>query len=104
MLKVLITDAAGAVHELQGADGDNVMQLARAAGLPVLGECNGSMACATCHVIVDPTWAEKLDPPEDDEEATLDTLFQLTKTSRLGCQIRLCPDVDGISLRLPDAA
>ena len=86
---------------LQGAQGDTIMQLARAAGLPVLGECEASLACATCHMIVDPAWAEKLDPPSDDEEAMLDTVFDLRPTSRLSCQIRLSPALDGIRLTLP---
>ncbi len=86
---------------LQGAAGDSVMQLARAAGLPILGECNGSLACATCHVIVDPDWASKLPAPSDDEEAMLDTIFDLQPTSRLSCQIRLSPALDGIRMSLP---
>ncbi len=85
MPRALVTDAAGTVHMLPGAPGESLMHLARAAGLPVLGECNGSMACATCHVIVAPVWAERLPPPSDDEEAMLDTVFNLTPTSRLGC-------------------
>jgi 2Fe-2S ferredoxin len=86
---------------LQGAEGDSVMQLARAAGLPILGECNGSLACATCHVIVDPDWATKLPAPSDDEDAMLDTVFDLQPTSRLSCQIRLSPALDGIRMSLP---
>jgi 2Fe-2S ferredoxin len=86
---------------LQGAEGDSVMQLARAAGLPILGECNGSLACATCHVVVDPDWAAKLPAPSDDEEAMLDTVFELQPTSRLSCQIRLSPALDGIRMSLP---
>ncbi len=88
-------------HVLQGQDGDSVMQLARTAGLPILGECNGSLACATCHVIVDADWIGKLPPVSDDEEAMLDTVFDLTPTSRLSCQIRLSPTLDGIRMRLP---
>ena len=65
----------GAETVLRGQPGDSVMQLARAAGLPVLGECNGSLACATCHVIVDPAWTGRLLPLSDDEEAMLDTVF-----------------------------
>lgn len=86
---------------LQGAEGDSVMQLARAAGLPMLGECNGSLACATCHVVVDAHWAGLLPPPTDDEEAMLDTVFELSPTSRLSCQIRLSPALDGIRMSLP---
>jgi 2Fe-2S ferredoxin len=100
MLKVIVTDAAGTAHLLTGKPGDSVMQLARAADLPVLGECNGSMACATCHMVVDPAWAGRLDPVSDDEEAMLDTVFHLTPTSRLSCQIRMTPELDGIRLSL----
>ena len=77
------------------------MQLARAAGLPVLGECNGSLACATCHVIVDPAWADRLPPVSDDEEAILDSVFDLTPTSRLSCQIPLSDALDGLRVSLP---
>ena len=86
---------------LHGQAGDSVMQLARASGLPILGECNGSLACATCHVIVDPAWAAKLPAVSDDEEAMLDTVFDLKPTSRLSCQIRLSPELDGIRMSLP---
>jgi 2Fe-2S ferredoxin len=101
MPRAHVTDAAGTIHVLQGAAGESLMQLARAAGLPMLGECNGSMACATCHVIVEPGWAEHLPPPSDDEDAMLDTVFDLTSTSRLSCQIRLSDALDGIGVALP---
>lgn len=101
MLHALVTDKLGTTHRLSGREGDSIMQLARAADLPVAGECNGSLACATCHMIVDPAWAEKLAPVSDDEEAMLDTVFTLTATSRLSCQIRLSAALDGIRLSLP---
>ncbi len=100
-MQVLVTGADGAVHTLTGQTGDRVMVLARAAGLPVKGECEGSVACATCHMIVDPVWAARLDPPNEEEESMLDTVFDLTPTSRLSCQIRLTPELDGLRLRLP---
>ena len=100
-MQVLITDAGGTVHGLSGQAGDRVMVLARAAGLPVKGECEGSVACATCHMIVDPAWASLLDPPGEDEETMLDTVFDLTPTSRLSCQIRLTPALNGLRLTLP---
>eukprot|EP01037_Dinobryon_pediforme_P001454 gene1454-1475_t len=77
------------------------MQLARASELPVPGDCNGSLACATCHMIVDPEWAGKLTPVNEDEEAMLDAVFNLSPTSRLSCQIRMTPELDGIRLALP---
>lgn len=101
MPTVIIRDRDGLVHALVGRDGDSLMQIARAAELPVIGECNGSLACATCHVVVDPDWADRLAPVSEDEEAMLDTVFKLTPTSRLSCQIRLSPALDGLRLSLP---
>ncbi|MDD2877385.1 MAG: 2Fe-2S iron-sulfur cluster-binding protein [Acidiphilium sp.] len=98
----LILDRNGTEHKLFARPHETLMQIARAAGLPMAGECNGSMACATCHVIVAPEWAGRLAPPGDDEEATLDTLFNLTTTSRLGCQIRMTDGLDGLTVRLPE--
>jgi 2Fe-2S ferredoxin len=97
-----ITDVDGAQHMLTGAAGDSVMQIARAAGLPVLGECNGSMACATCHVILDADWADRWPPPCAAGAGTLDTVFNLQPTSRLSCQIVLDDTTDGIRMRLPE--
>ncbi len=101
MPEIIVTDRAGAAHLLSGRDGDSVMQVVRAADLGVLGECNGSMACATCHMVVDPAWASRIPPVGDDEEAMLDTVFNLSATSRLSCQIRLTQDLDGLRLSLP---
>jgi len=101
-MQVVVTQG-DAIHVLPGQVGDRVMVLARASGLPVKGECEGSVACATCHMIVDPLWIDRLDPPTEDEEAMLDTVFDLTPTSRLSCQIRLTPALDGLRLSLPPA-
>lgn len=86
---------------LQGGEGQSVMQVVHAAGQPGFGECSGSLACATCYVVVDPDWAARLDPPSDDEEAMLDTVFDLAPTSRLSCQIRLSAATDGIRVSIP---
>ncbi len=96
-----IVDGPDGETVLTGGAGDNIMQLARTAGLPVLGECNGSLACATCHVIVDDAWMAKLPPISEEEDAMLDTVFDLTPTSRLSCQIRLIDALDGLRVRLP---
>jgi len=96
-----VIESPGGETVLQGQPGDSVMQLTRAAGLPMLGECNGSLACATCHVIVDGAWTARLPPVTDDEDAMLDTVFDLTPTSRLSCQLRLTDALDGLRVRLP---
>ena len=66
------------------------------------GACGGSCACSTCHVIVqDPDVYDKIPEPDDDENDMLDLAFGLTETSRLGCQVKMSPEVDGIVVKLP---
>ena len=59
------------------------------------------MACSTCHVIVDPDWSGKLSRPAEEEEDMLDLVYGLRRTSRLGCQIIMTAELDGLTLRLP---
>jgi ferredoxin len=66
------------------------------------GACGGSCACSTCHVIVqDPDMYDKIPEPDDDENDMLDLAFGLTETSRLGCQVKMSPEIDGIVVKLP---
>ena len=67
------------------------------------GTCEGQMACSTCHVIVDAAWFDRLDAPSDYEEDMLDLAMGLTQTSRLGCQVTLRAEDDGLEVRLPQA-
>ena len=60
------------------------------------------MACSTCHLIVSEDWFEKLPDASEEEEDMLDLAYGLTKTSRLGCQITVTEDLDGLVLKLPD--
>ncbi len=99
MISAIVAGPTGETA-LQGPEGTSLMIAAQRAGL-VTGDCEGSLACATCHVVVDPAWAAKLPAPNDDEEAMLDTVFDLQPTSRLSCQIRLVPALDGIRVSLP---
>jgi ferredoxin len=59
------------------------------------------MACSTCHIVIDADWYKKLPPPSEDEEDMLDLAFGLTRTSRLGCQITITADNDGLRVKLP---
>lgn len=81
--------------------GMSVMEIARKNGVDIEGACEGSLACSTCHVIVDPDWFARLKPASEDEEDMLDLAFGVTKTSRLGCQIVMSPAIDGLVVRLP---
>src|ERR1700743_308498 len=66
------------------------------------GACGGSCACSTCHVIVESEdYYNKMPEPDDDENDMLDLAFGLTKTSRLGCQVKMTKDLDGLVVRLP---
>ena len=71
--------------------------------MPLEGTCEGQMACSTCHVIVDPEWYDVLQTATEDEEDMLDLAFGLTHTSRLGCQIKMTEELDGLTVSLPTA-
>ena len=83
--------------------GSRLLDIAQNVGQPLEGTCEGQMACSTCHVIVDPDWYDLLAEASEDEEDMLDLAFNLTKTSRLGCQIIITEELDGLTLRLPAA-
>ena len=59
------------------------------------------MACSTCHVILPDEWFARLPPAVEDEEDMLDLAFGLTRTSRLGCQIIMSDELDGLTVTLP---
>jgi ferredoxin, 2Fe-2S len=83
--------------------GRNMMEAAVAANVPgVVGECGGSLSCATCHVSVDATFAAATGRPESFEDSMLDvTEADRTPTSRLSCQIIMTEALDGLILRVP---
>ena len=80
-----------------------MLEIAHKHKVDVEGACEGSLACSTCHVIVDPAWFGKLAAPTEDEEDMLDLAFGLERTSRLGCQIVMTDALDGLVVRLPAA-
>lgn len=67
------------------------------------GACEGSVACSTCHIILPEEYYNLLPEPEDDENDMLDMAFGLTDTSRLGCQVKVTRELDGITCTLPSA-
>jgi ferredoxin, 2Fe-2S len=67
----------------------------------VEAECGGACACATCHVYVDEAWRDKTGSPSQMEEDMLDFAFDVRETSRLSCQIKLKPELDGLVVRVP---
>ena len=88
-------------REVEAPLGLSVLEIAHKYGIDIEGACEGSLACSTCHVIVDPEWYEALQEASEDEEDMLDLAFGLTHTSRLGCQIIITEELDGLVVRLP---
>jgi 2Fe-2S ferredoxin len=91
----------GTRREVEAPLGLSVLEIAHRHGVDIEGACEGSLACSTCHVVVDPGWVRKLETPTEDEEDMLDLAFGLEETSRLGCQIVMTEALDGLVVRLP---
>ncbi|KAI7150637.1 Adrenodoxin [Hortaea werneckii] len=89
-------------HTFEVADGDNLLDIAQANDIEMEGACGGSCACSTCHVIVQSEeMFDKMEEPSDDENDMLDLAFGLTETSRLGCQVLMNKELDGLVVKLP---
>ncbi|SMY27064.1 unnamed protein product [Zymoseptoria tritici ST99CH_1A5] len=100
--KVTFIDKDGQESTFEVADGDNLLDIAQANDLEMEGACGGSCACSTCHVIVkDEDTYDKMEEPSDDENDMLDLAFGLTETSRLGCQVVMSKEIDGLVVKLP---
>jgi 2Fe-2S ferredoxin len=87
--------------DVEAPVGLSVLEIAHRNDIDIEGACEGSLACSTCHVIVDPAWYDQLEEPSEEEEDMLDLAFGLTRTSRLGCQIRMTEELDGLTVTLP---
>jgi ferredoxin, 2Fe-2S len=104
MPKMTFIERDGTRREVEAPLGVSVLDVARRHDIDIEGACEGSLACSTCHVIVDSEWYELLKEASEDEEDMLDLAFNLTKTSRLGCQIVISEELDGLTVRLPEAS
>ena len=103
MPKIVFVERDGTRREVEAPLGRSVLEIAHRHGIDIEGACEGSLACSTCHVIVDPEWYDLLKEASEDEEDMLDLAFNLTKTSRLGCQIVITEELDGLTVQLPAA-
>ena len=84
--------------------GQSMLEVAHKNDIELEGACEGSLACSTCHVIIDDQAVyDSLPEPDDDENDMLDLAFGLTETSRLGCQVIAAKELDGMVLSLPRA-
>jgi 2Fe-2S ferredoxin len=101
MPKMTFVERDGSERVVDAPVGLSVLEIAHKHGVDIEGACEGSLACSTCHVIVDPAWYGRLAQATEDEEDMLDLAFGLQATSRLGCQIVITPALDGLVVRLP---
>jgi 2Fe-2S ferredoxin len=102
MIHVTYTDSEGQSRKVEAQEGSTVMETALRNSIPGIdAECGGACACATCHVYVAPEWSEIVGKPSQMEEDMLDFAFEVRPTSRLSCQIKVAPALDGLAVTTP---
>src|SRR5260370_39836407 len=101
MPRMIFIERDGTPRDVDAPLGLSVLEIAHKNRIDIEGACEGSLACSTCHVVVDPEWYELLQEASEDEEDMLDLAFGLTATSRLGCQILIPEELDGLTVRPP---
>jgi ferredoxin, 2Fe-2S len=101
MAKLIVIDRAGSEHEIEGQDGLSVMEIIRDAGFDeLLALCGGCCSCATCHVHLDPAFADKVNPMGEDENDLLDSSDHRDERSRLSCQVPFSAALDGLKVTI----
>ena len=104
MFKVTFVALDGARQEVDVADGESLMNTALDNRIPGIdGDCGGECACGTCHIHVDAQWLNRVPPAGDSENSMLNFAENRDERSRLGCQIRMSEELDGLVVHLPSA-
>lgn len=104
MTKIVFIDHKGSETVVEAEDGKSIMQVAVDNLVPgIVGDCGGCCTCATCHAYVDEAWLGKLYPPSEDETMMLEGALHVQQNSRLTCQIKVKPEIDGIVVRTPES-
>lgn len=101
MVRVNFITSDGECVTAEAGEGDSMLDVGQAAGMPLEGTCEGQMACSTCHVVIAPEWFARLPTASEDEEDMLDLAAGVQGTSRLSCQIVLDSALDGIVAHIP---
>ena len=103
MPKLIVVTREGEEREIEGDTGLSVMEVIRDAGIDeLLALCGGCCSCATCHVHVDPAFADRLPAMSEDENDLLDSSDHRDATSRLSCQIAFSDALDGLKVRIAE--
>ncbi|WP_342361476.1 2Fe-2S iron-sulfur cluster-binding protein [Terrarubrum flagellatum] len=102
MVKITFVDSGGTQRSVEAEPGSTVMENAIRNAVPgIEAECGGACACATCHVYVDEAWTSVVGPASPMEEDMLDFAFEVKPNSRLSCQIKVRPELDGLIVNTP---
>tara|TARA_B100000963_G_C22406099_1_gene571086 strand:+ start:226 stop:558 length:333 start_codon:yes stop_codon:yes gene_type:complete len=101
MTKIIFIEPNGDEKTIEAENGLSLLEVAHNNGIDLEGACEGSLACSTCHIIVEKTFFDNLPEPSEEEEDMLDLAFGLTHTSRLGCQIIINEKLEGMKVRIP---
>ena len=103
MTKITIVAFDGTRYDIDAENGSTVMENAVRNSVPgIEAECGGACACATCHVYVDEDWTDTVGAPSPMEEDMLDFAFDVRPNSRLSCQIKVCDELDGLVVNVPE--
>jgi ferredoxin, 2Fe-2S len=104
MPKITYVDSSGKERTVEGKNGMTVMETAIKHNVPGIdADCGGACACATCHVYVDPAFADKVGKSSAMEQSMLDFAENVRETSRLSCQIKIREDLDGLKVTTPES-
>lgn len=102
MPKLVFIDHQGTSYPVEAQEGRSLMQLALDHSVPgLLGECGGACSCATCHAYIDAPWSDLLPAKSESEVFMLEAALDVRPTSRLCCQIKMTPALDGLVVTLP---
>ena len=103
MSKIIFYEEKDKRKEIEAHPGQTLLEVARKYEIDIEGTCEGNLACATCHLIIDKDWFFKLPEATEDERDMLDLVNGLTVNSRLGCQIKVTDDLNGLIVFVPVA-
>jgi ferredoxin, 2Fe-2S len=102
MATLQVIDRDGVSHDVEAKPGLKVMEILRELDYGVAAICGGMCSCATCHIYVDPAWAEKLPPPMSDERELLTELSHYQENSRLSCQVEFTAALSGLKVTIAE--
>ena len=101
MTKIIFIEPDGKEKIIEAENGLSLLEVAHNNDIDLEGACEGSLACSTCHVVLEKGFFDGLPEPSEEEEDMLDLAFGLTHTSRLGCQIIIDDKLEGMKVKIP---